>query len=353
VQAFDILLSHTPLWVIGLSIALIFVASTECGYRLHGWWRRRTNATIEKSDGGIHILGGALGLLALILGFSFSMALDRYDKRRDLVLQEANAIGTVYQRVQILDQPGQGQLSILLKDYVDVRLEYFAAADDVAKQEAAWTHTENLQDQLWRTMTDAVRPILDTPLSGLVIQSMNEATDLANARRAAFGSHIPISVLVMVVAYALISAGILGYVLFDSGRRHLVTSTLLTVLLSMVITLVIDVDRPRAGTVVVSVAPLLELQKSIAGQSTAANATSALPADISYICANQKTLRVAFAENFETATLFVADEKVALTQAIAASGIRYVGGEYEFWSKGDEAFLQRGGQTIVPDCRKR
>lgn len=352
-QAFEALLNQTPLWVLGLVIALIFALSTECGYRLHGWWRRRTHTAIEKSDGGIHILGGALGLLALILGFSFSMALDRYDKRRDLVLQEANAIGTVYQRVQILDQPGQGQLSILLKDYVDARLEYFAAANDIAKQEAAWTHTENLQAQLWRTMTDAVRPILDTPLSGLVIESMNEATDLANARRAAFGSHIPASVLLMVVVYALISAGILGYVLFDSGRRHLVTSTLLIVLLSMVITLVIDVDRPRAGTVVVSVAPLLELQKSMAAQTKVSQSASALQSDISYICASQIKLRVVFAENFETATLFVADEKVALTQAIAASGIRYVGGDYEFWSKGDDAFLQRGGQTIMPDCRKR
>lgn len=266
-SGWDELLSEPSLSSIAFGLGLALLLAVEAGYRLHSHWRsREVAAAAQTFQGGTHILSAALGLLALILGFSFSMALGRYDVRRHLVLEESNAIGTVYLRAQILQEPARSEMSALIGEYVGVRLEYFAASNDRTRQEQTWARTGEVQRRLWAALTVQVQPLLTSELSSLLLESANAAFDIAAARHAAFGSHIPASVLAMVMAYAFISMGLLGYVLFDSGRRHFMTSTLLIVLLTMVITLILDIDRPRRGTVTVSVAPLVELQREIAGQ---------------------------------------------------------------------------------------
>jgi len=327
------------------------------GFRLHGWWPVGKAGEPVKGDGGVHILGAVLGLLALILGFSFSVALDRFDSRRLLVLDEANAIRTAYLRSQILQGPNRDALSGILREYVDVRLAYFQAGGDAEKQAAIRTHTDALHDRLWAAAVTAVRPILDQDFSTQLVESMNQVIDLASARRAAFGQHIPASVLEILIIYALISNAMLGYMLADSGRRHLVTSSVLSVLPALVITLIMDIDRPNQGAVNVSINPLLDVREKIAaaydgGGVTQPETVSNLPTDIKYTCAGGVSVRAVFAADFRSVTVTLPDRTIDMTQAIAASGIRYMGSNYTFWSKGNTAYVMRGEAIVIPSCHK-
>jgi hypothetical protein len=257
-------LNSFSLWLIASLVLALLIIATEAGYRLRclEMSRAPTDET-SAGDSTFPLFGAALGLLALILGFSFSMALDRFDQRRMLVLQEANAIDTVELRARLLPPAMADALQPLIIAYVDARLEYFAAAGDETLQAKARLDTETRQQQLWSVAKTVADTAPQSQVTGLFISALNEAFDLATARRAAFAAHLPPSVIGMVLLYALICAGILGYALAEARRRHLGMSTLLLLLVTLVITIVIDIDRPRSGTVVVDVRPLEDVRQGL------------------------------------------------------------------------------------------
>lgn len=260
----DQVLNATPLWLIAAVTFALLMGATEAGYQFHRRHLRSSAAAGDaKPESSFPIFGAALGLLALILGFSFSMALERYDQRRLVILAEANAIGTVDLRARLAPQPARDQFLDQLRRYVDARLAYFAAAGDPSQEAAARARTDDLQDELWKTVAQVSEVVPQAQATGLLIASLNDAFDLATARRTAFNSHIPASVIGMVMLYGLICAGILGYALADSGRRHMTASTLLLLLLTLVVTIIIDIDRPRSGTVIVDVRPLEDVRQSL------------------------------------------------------------------------------------------
>jgi len=106
-------LETRPLTVIALAIMAALVAAATIGYRGHLWLLHRSGETEPESHD--HLLSAVLGLLALLLGFTFSLALNRYEARRDLVVQEANAIGTAWLRAQLLEPPNKAAMSGLLR----------------------------------------------------------------------------------------------------------------------------------------------------------------------------------------------------------------------------------------------
>jgi hypothetical protein len=257
-------LNFSSLWLIAALVLALLVIATESGFRIHRHkLSRKTPVESGSGNSTFPLFGAALGLLALILGFSFSMALDRFDQRRMLVLEEANAIGTLELRARLLPSVTATALHPLIIGYVDARLEYFAAAGDSALQAKARVDTEAKQQQLWDVAKEIANAAPQSQVTGLFISALNEAFDLATARRTAFAAHLPPSVIGMVLLYALICAGILGYALADTGRRHLGMSSLLLLLVTLVITIIIDIDRPRSGTVVVDVRPLEDVRQAL------------------------------------------------------------------------------------------
>jgi hypothetical protein len=135
-------LSTLPLFVVFLaSIAILFMAA-ETGYLLGARHNREANvATLEAS---------ILGLLALMLGFSFSMAMARFEERREAVLNEANAIGTAALRASLLPAPHDAQSLTLFRDYTAIRIEIAKAPPSPAQLDAAIARSNSLQMALWR-----------------------------------------------------------------------------------------------------------------------------------------------------------------------------------------------------------
>jgi hypothetical protein len=256
------LLDGLPLLLIGSAIFLALSGAVAVGYHGKLWFERRSDPQPGKTTRPDHLLSAALGLLALFLGFSFSMALNRYDTRRDLVVQEANALGTTWLRIQILEETDRLAMSRLLEQYVDARLKW-SEAGEAPLDDAA---TLALQGELWTAMGLALRGESPPLLARGVMDSLNESFDLAIERQAARSAHIPDPVLIVLLVYAVLSMIMMGSLLAANRQPHRVETLLLTLLLTLAHVVILDLDRPRNGAIQVSQQPMEELQSSISRQ---------------------------------------------------------------------------------------
>jgi hypothetical protein len=253
----DELIIGTPLWLL---IPLLFgslLAAREVG----AWLRRRL---ARHSDGEAtehdYIFNGILGLLALLIAFTFGLALDRYDARRELVVDEANAIGTAEMRVRLLDAPEGVRLAGLLREYADTRLRYGEAM--AAQKPPLRAASLALRARIETETLAALQPIRTTPLAAMITPAINDAIDIGVTREATHASRIPAMVLAVLVIYAWVSAGVLGSALDAAGRRNRGMSALLFVLLTMAIIVILDLDRSQEGAIRISQQPLADLMKS-------------------------------------------------------------------------------------------
>ncbi len=251
------------LWLILVVSIFFFILATEAGFLLG----RRSQSTIgDHSISQIYtIQGAALGLLALLLGFTFSMAMSRYDARRQMILEESNAIGTTFLRAQLLPEPPRQEVSNLLRRYVEVRLEFYEAGNDQKMLREVANKTERLQNQLW---TDGAAMGGSDPrvvVTGLFFQrSLNEMIDLSAKRITAQENHVPEITLVLLYLVAIMATGLIGYGCGLSGVRKFFVTIILAIIIAAVIMVIIDLDRPGAGLIKVSQQRMLDLKDSLA-----------------------------------------------------------------------------------------
>jgi hypothetical protein len=251
------LLDPLPLWGLFIVILLIALASVECGYRIG---RNRRNRHKEEKETPVGtMVGAALGLLAFILAFTFGMAAERFETRRQVVLDEANAIGTTYLRAEMLPERAD-QIRALLRDYVNTRLEGVRSGNlaEGVRQ------SENIQSQLWKDAEAIGQKNPNSIVVGLFIQSLNETIDLhAKRLQAGLRSRIPSAIWVGLLAVAVLSLSAMGYLEGLPGSRRSLAVFVVAVAFSVVIELIADLDRPQGGVLRVSQRPLLDLQRSM------------------------------------------------------------------------------------------
>ena len=266
-------LERAPLWATGLVVLVALIAAEQLGFTARRIAIRA--GRVESSDDGLgHLLSAALALLGLLVAFTFGSASDRYDVRRHLVVEEANAIDSTYLRIQVLDDGPKTALSALMTQYIRARQAFFQAGENAALLEQSEARTAALKDRIWAATTAAVRASPAASINPSLLQTTNDMFDLAASRRAAMDDRIPATVARMLLIYALISAVIIGYSM-GHGRRHLVVTAALFLALSLAICLILDIDRPRAGTIRVSQAAMAREAASIDALEAAKAATRA------------------------------------------------------------------------------
>src|SRR5258705_3843054 len=146
------------------------LAFAETGFRLGLRLHTAKDGARKGQIGGIQ--GAVLGLLGLLLGFTFAMAVKRYDTRRGLVLQEANAVGTTYLRASLLPDAQQAPVKDLLRRYVDIRLKYWPLVDDPAKLAEGMRLIADIQGELWKHATEAAKEA-PNDITATFIESLN------------------------------------------------------------------------------------------------------------------------------------------------------------------------------------
>ncbi len=207
--------------------------------------------------------GATLGLLALLLAFSFAMAEARFEARRTLVVDEANSISSVYLESQMLPAPERDEIANLLRTYVDARIEFFAAGLDPATLKDADDKARADQRELWAKAL-AVEQRNPSPVpSGLFITALTNAFDVYEKREAARQNHVPEVVLWLLFFVTVGSMEFVGYVCGIEKHRSLSRSIVIALLLSLVILVIIDLDRPRRGLIEVSQQSMLRLRDTL------------------------------------------------------------------------------------------
>jgi hypothetical protein len=251
-------LDPLPIAVVFLGFALGALLICECGYRLGRWWQIRTPDEKEGPNG--MIVGSLLALLAFLLAITMGMASDRFDARRALVVAEANAIGTMYLRAGYLPAPASRDIRELAREYAPLRI----ATSDMAVVKANIARSAEIHTKLWDIAEELARRAPESVAIGIFIESLNEMIDL-HTNRVTIGVYgrVPATVLLLLLLVSMLAMGMVGYSAGLTLKRSLPTAIVMIAVLSAVITLVIDLDRPREGFLTVSQQPLIELAAQI------------------------------------------------------------------------------------------
>jgi drug/metabolite transporter (DMT)-like permease len=257
VTQYTTLLDALPLWGLFCAIVLLVLAAIEGGYRLGTDRLRRSHAEKDAPVGAM--VGATVGLLAFMLAFTFGMAASRFDTRKQLVLDEANAIGTTYLRAAMLPEQ-RDEIRPLLRAYVDARLEAFQSG----RVEEHILQSEDIQTRLWSAATAAALQHPDSIVVGLFVQSLNEVIDL-HAKRVTAGlrNRIPGAIWFALLTMAMLSMAALGYHAGLVGTTRSLAIIVVAVAFSAVIALIADLDRPQEGALTVSQQALIDVRNSM------------------------------------------------------------------------------------------
>jgi len=251
-------LDGLPIPAVFITFAILALVAFEGGYRVGLWWQVRTPDEKEGPTG--MLVGSILALLAFMLAVTMGMASDRFDTRRQLVVNEANAIGTTYLRAGYLPEPVSTDARELLREYVPLRI----TTADQAKLSANYARSVEIQNQLWAQAEDLARATPGSETLALYIESLNDMIDLHETRvTAIIYARVPETVVILLILGSFLTLGIVGYSAGLTRRRSLLSAVVLVIVLGAAITLVIDLDRPREGFLQVNQQPLLDLAAQI------------------------------------------------------------------------------------------
>jgi hypothetical protein len=257
IEIFD----NLPFWGVFLFSVTVILVAIEVGFRLGCRARERPSKTGKIQIGSV--VAASLGLLGFILAFTYGSVISRYDVRKQLVLDEANAVGTTLLRADVLTDVDRVVVYRILDDYVTLRIEVvqrgnFDQPEDFQKK------SEELLDELW-SVAVAIAGQHPTPISALFMQSVNQVVDLHQAR-ITVGSDQRMPTIFWFALYGLtLIAMVLGG--YDSGlnggQRSFTAFISLTLAFSVVLALVVALDRPVGQITGVSQAAMVDIQQKI------------------------------------------------------------------------------------------
>jgi hypothetical protein len=248
-----------PTWLLALLLAVLVLGAAGIGM-LVGRSLRDHQENIRESFG---VLQAALiGFMGLILAFGLSLAVGRYEARRQAVVDEANAIGTTYLRAQTLDEPIRSQSLTLLVAYADAELELSNVQPGSTAAKATIAAASALQRPLWKLAAQAVREQPTATAPKLYEESLNEMIDQQTARVGGLGNRVPSEVLLVEVIGAVIALSLLGLHVGVLGRG-VVPLFLAAAMVTLLLYTVVDLDRPTRGLIRVPDTALAQLRASM------------------------------------------------------------------------------------------
>jgi uncharacterized membrane protein YsdA (DUF1294 family) len=243
--------------VIGLVLLGLLLAATEVGFRLGRAAPRQEEATRSQIS---NIQTAILAVLGLLLGFTVSMAVSRFENRQKLVVEESNAIGTAYLRTQLVPGAEGAEMANLLREYVNARLESSSAGADQKHAEQARTRAGQLQDECWSRAVAFAQKEPRPLTAGLLLDSLNQMIDLESTRATAAANHVPETVIYVVALVSLFASVMVGYCYGTGKIRHTFSTTLLALAIVVVLLVILDLDRPREGLIRVNQRAMLQLR---------------------------------------------------------------------------------------------
>ncbi|MGD0229230.1 MAG: hypothetical protein ABSC19_02580 [Syntrophorhabdales bacterium] len=228
-------------------LTVLLIVTEEVGFRIKIWKARERNG-IENTDIAL-MLGGVMTLLALMLGFTFTLSEGRFEMRRQLIVDEANAIGTTYLRTRTLPEPAGAEMRESLRKYVAVRLEIDKPpADTPEKLRELVDRSKQLQEALWAQASVLAREN-PNPVRGLLLQTLNQMIDISTMRLAAFKNRVPFSIYAVLFLVSVVAMWLFGAYFNMRSRRPGMLAIVLAILIASVMWLIMDLDQPLRGAI--------------------------------------------------------------------------------------------------------
>ena len=206
------------------------------------------------------MVGGLLGLMAFLLAFSIGIVINQHNSRREMVVTEANAVGTAYLRVGFLDDPDRTKARDLLREYVEIRL---VAADDPTMFETVVARSEEIHGVLWSIMEDNVRLGDGSDILALVVESINEVIDVHALRLEVAQLRLPRLLGIVLYAAVILSFLLVGVANSADGKRDPIAIFLFALAFSVVLMVLIDLDGPQEGLLNVSQTAMSDLLRTM------------------------------------------------------------------------------------------
>ena len=250
--------------LIAVAMLAALLGASEIGYRLG-------SARVDTPDSLRTLMSGTgaatLGLLGLLLGFALSMAIARWDLRRDVIVEEANAIGTLFLRAGLVEQPLRAELQGALLAYTDARIALGGSRSDPDTLRAARLESQALHGRIWSVVERANQPpTMNATLSAL-IGAANQLIDLHELRLASIENRLPPALFLLLLAVASLAVSFLAWSFGAALHRGRTPMLLLALLIGAVLLLIMDVNRPQRGRIEVGVAPLERVGRSLSAPS--------------------------------------------------------------------------------------
>ena len=251
------LLDAIPIGIVFVLFTVVSLICFEVGFRLGRWWQARQPGDQEGPTD--MIVGSLLALMAFVLAISLGLATDRHDARRALVVEEANAITTAYQRADYLPPTDAARLKELLRAYVPLRI-----VTDTSEVPTNIVKSAGLAEQMWAIEVRAVQSGNNSDLIASLGESLNEIVAVSEQRVVAgVYARVPETIVLLLLAGSALALGMVGYDAGLKGRRSLLSATVLIIILGVVTILVVDLDRPQEGLLNVSQQALVDVEHSI------------------------------------------------------------------------------------------
>ena len=234
--------------LIGLILFGLVVAASEIGVRVGTYFQNRSDDDVKSQTTAIQ--AGLIGLLALILGFSFNLALSRYDARASAEIREANAIGTAMLRTELLPPAFARRADSLLERYVELRIALSNTdLTELAARRVLTRDTDRLQAAVWDVGVAASEVDPRPVTTGYFLQSLNDMIDARGARNDTLQRHVPVEVYYLLVLIFVATSGLTGYASGIGRRQSRVPGLVLGALVCLLVVVIVDLHRPRRGLI--------------------------------------------------------------------------------------------------------
>jgi hypothetical protein len=242
-------------------VTVVVVASVYVGAAIGRWRAKKPDADYESV--GV-VQGALLGLVGLLLAFGLSMSVGRYDSRRSIVVDEANAIGTTHLRAQLLDEPARSEAESILIDYADAAVAFGDAVPESRSYQRVIETIQSLQGDLWVLAEGAIRDQPSANAPRLFVETLNEMIDAHSSRVASLDYHVPETAVIIELFGSSIALGALSC--FVTMRRRRAGSTWVAALVVIAIVFVtLDLDRPQRGLITVPTTALEDVRATMDG----------------------------------------------------------------------------------------
>jgi len=261
----EVELTNPLLVAIVMSVGLFagMLVFLEIGYFLS---RRSSQKHPDLTHEGIGVVEAAVfTLLGLLLGFSFADGTSRLEARRQLIVQETNAIGTAYQRLDLLPASDQPAMRHLFREYLDARLRVYAKLPDLKAVDQELRRVGEMQQEIWSRAVASNHTDSTQNVSRLLLPAINEMIDVTTGRTLALHTHLPLLIFFLLVFVAVLGALLAGYAMEQRKKRSLFHMVLYAAAIAVTLYAILDLDYPRSGLIKIDTADqlLVHLRDSI------------------------------------------------------------------------------------------